>query len=95
MHVDPIENDYGDSSQNEEESHPDCTFMRNKLFPYFDQLSFVWGKDRVVGPYAEVVVDMIEDLDGEQNVDQGDEEFGEDGAPSIITPRSEGTSKKT
>ena len=34
---------------------------------------------------------VCEDIDKDQNVDQGDEESGEDGAPSIITPRGEGT----
>ncbi|XP_047945580.1 uncharacterized protein LOC125192149 [Salvia hispanica] len=68
--------------------------MRNKPFPYYDQLSFVWGKDRAAGPNSEAVPDMVEDIDREQNVNQGNEESGEDGAPSISTTRGEGTSKK-
>ncbi|XP_047948979.1 uncharacterized protein At2g29880-like [Salvia hispanica] len=75
-------------------SHPDCTFMKNKSFPYFDQLSIVWGKDRAAGLHAEVLVDVVEELDREENVDQVDGESGEDGVPSLTTPRDEGTSKR-
>ncbi|XP_042019106.1 uncharacterized protein At2g29880-like [Salvia splendens] len=75
-------------------SHPDCTFMKNKSFPYFDQLSIVWGKDRAAGLHAEVPLDVVEELDREENVDQVDGESGEDGVPSLTTPRDEGTSKR-
>ena len=44
--------------------------MKNKSFPYFDQLSIVWGKDRAAGLHAEVPVDVVEELDREENVDQ-------------------------
>ena len=67
--------------------------MRNKHFPYFDQLSLIQGKDKAVGLNVEAPLDIDDDLDKDQNVDQVDEEYGEDDVPSITSPRDKGTSK--
>ncbi|KAG6401191.1 hypothetical protein SASPL_138039 [Salvia splendens] len=61
----------------------DCTFM-----------SLVWDEDRATGLNAKAPLDVVENLDKDQNVDQVDKESGEDGAPSITSPRDKGTSKR-
>ncbi|KAH6764233.1 hypothetical protein C2S51_015482 [Perilla frutescens var. frutescens] len=66
-------------------SHPDCSFMKNKSFPYYDQLSLIWSKDRATGINAETPIDVVEDLEREENVNQEDEELDEDGV-HIIPP---------
>ncbi|XP_057770903.1 uncharacterized protein At2g29880-like [Salvia miltiorrhiza] len=79
-------------------SHPDCTFMRNKPFPYYDQLALVWGKDRANGINAEAPIDVIEDLERDQNMDGAVEESDDDSVriiPPRTTSRGEGTSKKS
>ena len=41
--------------------------MRNKPFPLFDRLGYIFGKDRATGVAAETVADALEDLDAEIN----------------------------
>lgn len=79
-------------------SHPDCTFMKNKYFPHYDQLALVWGKDRASGVNAETPIDAVEDLDRETNLNQEDGESNEDDVHIIPPPtnsQGEGTSKKS
>ncbi|KAK9085471.1 hypothetical protein Sjap_025882 [Stephania japonica] len=36
--------------------------LRNKSFPYYDELDYVYGKDRVTGGGAENPADVVEDI---------------------------------
>ncbi|KAL6501113.1 hypothetical protein OROHE_025310 [Orobanche hederae] len=67
--------------------------MRNKSFPHYDQLALVWGKDRATGLNAETPIDVIENLEKDQNIDQGDDESDEENVPPRTTSLGEGTSK--
>ncbi|KAH6823450.1 hypothetical protein C2S53_014658 [Perilla frutescens var. hirtella] len=74
------------------DSHPDCSFMKNKPFPYYDQLSLIWSKDRATGINAETPIDVVKDLEREENVNQEDEELDEDGV-HIIPPTTKSQSE--
>ncbi|KAK8508577.1 hypothetical protein V6N12_044493 [Hibiscus sabdariffa] len=49
-------------------SHPTAAGLRNKSFPFFDDLVQIFGKERATGATAETTADAIEDLDAEDNV---------------------------
>ncbi|XP_031106132.1 uncharacterized protein LOC116010761 [Ipomoea triloba] len=62
-------------------SHPTAAGLRNKPFPYLDELMAVWGNDHASGAGAETPADAVEELDQRgDNVDdfQVDWEIGED-----------------
>ena len=40
---------------------------RNKMFPYFDRLMVIFGKDRATGKNVEAPADVVEDLDKEEH----------------------------
>ncbi|XP_042454902.1 uncharacterized protein LOC122038973 [Zingiber officinale] len=42
--------------------HPTTIGLRNKEFPYHDDLMFVWGKDHATGANAETPVDAVEEI---------------------------------
>ncbi|XP_031744343.1 uncharacterized protein LOC116404989 [Cucumis sativus] len=50
-------------------SHPAAKGLLNKLFPYYDELAYVFGKDRAMGTHAETFADVG------SNVPPGFEEF--------------------
>nr|GMC66753.1 Myb_DNA-bind_3 domain-containing protein [Ipomoea batatas] len=63
------------------DSHPTAAGLRNKPFPYLDELITVWGNDHVSGASAKTPADAMEELDQRgDNVDdfQVDWEIGED-----------------
>ncbi|KAK9090497.1 hypothetical protein Sjap_023674 [Stephania japonica] len=43
-------------------SHPTATGLRNKSFPYYDELDYMYGKDRATGRGAENPADAIENI---------------------------------
>ncbi|CAI9112704.1 OLC1v1013182C1 [Oldenlandia corymbosa var. corymbosa] len=52
------------------DANPECTFMRNKSFVYYDELAIIWGQDRANGNNAETPADMVKEIVREENVDQ-------------------------
>ncbi|KAK8521484.1 hypothetical protein V6N12_005386 [Hibiscus sabdariffa] len=59
-------------------SHPTAAGLRNKSFPFFDDLVQIFRKERATGAIAETTADAIKDLDAEDNVflDAFDAEIG-------------------
>ncbi|KAK2970504.1 hypothetical protein RJ640_013576 [Escallonia rubra] len=47
-------------------SHPEAKGLLNKPLFKYDQLGFIFGKDRVTGKVAEALDDVVEDLDREE-----------------------------
>ncbi|KAK9119124.1 hypothetical protein Scep_017217 [Stephania cephalantha] len=43
-------------------SHPTSVGLRNKQFPLYDELDYVYGKDMATGTCAENPVDAVEDI---------------------------------
>ncbi|CAO2836033.1 unnamed protein product [Amaranthus hypochondriacus] len=88
-------------------SHPNAAGLRNKPFPYYDELSKLWGKDRATGNEAENVNDVLDEIEEVARV--RDEEVTEvnnedidsttqcdQTGPSLSTPQSTTpTSSKT
>ncbi|CAI9089246.1 OLC1v1023783C1 [Oldenlandia corymbosa var. corymbosa] len=77
-------------------ANPECTFMRNKSFVYYDELTIIWGQDRANGNNAEAPADMVEEIVREENVDQedGEESDGDDDPNTLAAnPGGDGTSK--
>ncbi|XP_024029924.1 uncharacterized protein LOC21412682 [Morus notabilis] len=50
-------------------SHPSAKGLRNKPFPYYDELGLVFGKDRANGQGAMGLTDMVDDIDKETEND--------------------------
>ncbi|XVF41050.1 hypothetical protein PTKIN_Ptkin01aG0248800 [Pterospermum kingtungense] len=48
--------------------HKDVTGLRNKSFPHFDELAFIFGKDRATREGAEAPTDAVETIDVEETV---------------------------
>ncbi|GMI71014.1 hypothetical protein HRI_000770700 [Hibiscus trionum] len=48
-------------------SHPTAAGLRNKLFPFFDDLVQIFGKKRATGAGAEITADAVEKLAAEDN----------------------------
>ncbi|XP_038886815.1 uncharacterized protein LOC120077046 [Benincasa hispida] len=48
-------------------SHPSAKGLRNKSFPYLDEMAMIFGKDRANGLRAEGPDDMAEKIDMETN----------------------------
>ncbi|KAL8099541.1 hypothetical protein AgCh_031980 [Apium graveolens] len=46
-------------------SHPNATSLRNKPFPFFDELGRIFGKDRAMGNEAISTLDALEELEEE------------------------------
>ena len=53
------------------QSHPTATGLRTKSFPFLEQWSVVFGKDRANGLVAESLVDAVEDIDREESTNEG------------------------
>ena len=51
------------------QSHPTAKGLLNKPFPYYDELAYVFGKDRAIGAHAETFADVG------LNIPPGFEEF--------------------
>ncbi|XP_026662506.2 uncharacterized protein LOC113463064 [Phoenix dactylifera] len=85
-------------------SHPHAAGLRNKPFPYYEDLSIVFGKDRANGEGAENPVDACEQIEKEEEAlgdtlslgDDMDAKGGSsnaiDSPPSICQPTDVGTS---
>ncbi|MBA0647686.1 hypothetical protein Goklo_015523, partial [Gossypium klotzschianum] len=54
-------------------SHKKVTSFKTRTLPYFEDLSMIYGKDRVTGKNAQTPVDIIEYLEGEENDNGGTE----------------------
>ncbi|MBA0681543.1 hypothetical protein Goari_023339 [Gossypium aridum] len=54
-------------------SHKKVTSFKTRTLPYFEDLSMIYGKDRVTGKNAQTPVDIIEYLEGEENDNSGTE----------------------
>ncbi|MBA0779997.1 hypothetical protein Gotri_004150, partial [Gossypium trilobum] len=48
-----------------EKSHKEADQFRHRSFPYYDQLTTIYAKDRATGKDAQIVVDIIEKIDAE------------------------------
>ncbi|MBA0729319.1 hypothetical protein Golax_023150, partial [Gossypium laxum] len=46
-------------------SHKEADQIRHRSFPYYDQLTTIYAKDRGTGKDAQIVVDIIEKIDAE------------------------------
>ena len=53
------------------QSHPTATGLRTKSFPFLEQWSVVFGKDRANGLGAESLADAVEDIDREEETNEG------------------------
>ncbi|KAA0032054.1 putative nuclease HARBI1 [Cucumis melo var. makuwa] len=60
-----------------DESHPAAKGLLNKSFPYYDELSYMLGKNRATESQAETFTDV------ELNDPTGYEEFAADAAPDM------------
>ncbi|KAK8574573.1 hypothetical protein V6N12_062263 [Hibiscus sabdariffa] len=49
-------------------SHPTAAGLRNKSFPFFDDLAQIFGKERETGAAAETTADVVENLVVEDNI---------------------------
>ncbi|KAK8574565.1 hypothetical protein V6N12_062255 [Hibiscus sabdariffa] len=49
-------------------SHPTAAGLRNKSFPFFDDLAQIFGKERATGAAAETAADAVENLVVEDNI---------------------------
>ncbi|XP_008777637.2 uncharacterized protein LOC103697538 [Phoenix dactylifera] len=88
-------------------SHPHAAGLRNKPFPYYEDLSIVFGKDRPNGEGAEDPTDACEQIEKEEEAlgdtmsleDDMNAEGGSpnaiDSPPSICQPTGVGTSTAT
>ncbi|KAL8109184.1 hypothetical protein AgCh_025324 [Apium graveolens] len=47
------------------QSHPNAASLRNKSFPFFDELCKIFGKDRAMGNEAASTLDALEELEEE------------------------------
>lgn len=62
------------------QSHPTAIGLRNKQFPYLEDLSIVFGKDRATGAGAETPADAVEQIDENEakniiEIDDGQDDF--------------------
>ncbi|KAL4038702.1 hypothetical protein IC575_002325 [Cucumis melo] len=59
-------------------SHPAAKGLLNKLFPYYGELTYVFGRDRTTGRFTETFIDVGSNEPGEYNgfdMADGNEEF--------------------
>ncbi|XP_048500636.1 uncharacterized protein At2g29880-like isoform X2 [Beta vulgaris subsp. vulgaris] len=54
-------------------SHKNAIGLRNKPFPFFDELGKIFGKDRAVGNESANVHDVLEEMDEEEREEEGQE----------------------
>ncbi|XP_020086564.1 uncharacterized protein LOC109708977 isoform X2 [Ananas comosus] len=83
-------------------SHPNAVGLRGKSFPYFEELSIVFGKDRATGIAAESPADAVANIEGEEtnqraSAQNPDEEMAIADESSGLGPTnsSAGQSRKT
>ncbi|OAY79345.1 hypothetical protein ACMD2_13137 [Ananas comosus] len=62
----PISENLTDERRKWFKSHPNAGGLRGKSFPYFEELSIVFGKDRTTGIAAESPADAIANIEGEE-----------------------------
>ncbi|KAM7496654.1 hypothetical protein LguiA_021068 [Lonicera macranthoides] len=62
-----VEVDTDDQWESYLKKEPDARGLRNKPFPLFDRLGYIFGKDRATCVAAETAADALEDLDAEVN----------------------------
>ncbi|PPS14115.1 hypothetical protein GOBAR_AA06448 [Gossypium barbadense] len=46
-------------------SHKEAAQFRHRSFPYYDQLTAIYAKDRATGKYAQIAADIIEEINAE------------------------------
>ena len=56
------------------QGHKDAAGLRNKLFPHFDELAIIFGKDKATGEWAKAPVDAVENIKVEEVVEKEDSE---------------------
>ncbi|MFQ6624421.1 hypothetical protein Gotur_004323, partial [Gossypium turneri] len=49
----------------EDASHKDADQFRHRSFPYYDQLTAIYAKDRATGKYAQTAADVLEEINAE------------------------------
>ncbi|KAJ0979217.1 hypothetical protein J5N97_014691 [Dioscorea zingiberensis] len=59
-------------------SHPGAVGLRNKPFPFLEELSHVFGKDRATGEGAETPADAVEEIANEEAATTNDSYIGDD-----------------
>ncbi|MBA0779995.1 hypothetical protein Gotri_004150 [Gossypium trilobum] len=57
-----------DNSDFGSDDHKEADQFRHRSFPYYDQLTTIYAKDRATGKDAQIVVDIIEKIDAEDVV---------------------------
>ncbi|MBA0862908.1 hypothetical protein Goshw_014104 [Gossypium schwendimanii] len=60
--------DFGWDEHRQFVSHKEADQFRHRSFPYYDQLTTIYTKDRATGKDAQIVVDIIEKIDAEDVV---------------------------
>ncbi|MFQ6624422.1 hypothetical protein Gotur_004323 [Gossypium turneri] len=49
----------------DDHSHKDADQFRHRSFPYYDQLTAIYAKDRATGKYAQTAADVLEEINAE------------------------------
>ncbi|MBA0749435.1 hypothetical protein Gogos_003360 [Gossypium gossypioides] len=63
-------------------SHKNASTWRMKIFPYFDELTMIYWKDRVTRKHAQVAIDILDEIN---EVEANDEGLYENwGSPKMI-----------
>ncbi|KAM6569170.1 hypothetical protein CsatB_017155 [Cannabis sativa] len=57
------------------QSHREATPFKNQIFPYYDDLCTIFGKDRATGKHAETPTDVEENEKEDQHVNLDDDNF--------------------
>ncbi|MBA0870819.1 hypothetical protein Goshw_017565, partial [Gossypium schwendimanii] len=54
-----------DNSDFGSNNHKEANQFRHHSFPYYDQLTVIYDKDRATGKYAQITIDIIKEIDVE------------------------------
>ncbi|MBA0871763.1 hypothetical protein Goshw_029820 [Gossypium schwendimanii] len=46
-----------------EKSHKLADQFKHRSFPYYDQLTSIYAKDRAIGKNAQIATDIVEEID--------------------------------
>ncbi|MFQ6654965.1 hypothetical protein Gotur_025720, partial [Gossypium turneri] len=49
----------------DEHSHKEAAKFRHRTFPYYDQLTAIYGRDRATGKDAQIAADVLEEINAE------------------------------
>lgn len=69
------------------QSHPNAKGLRNKSFPYYDELSQVFGKDRANGECVESPADAVEEIANEEENTPQQSEHQKENTEDEVSPR--------